>query len=122
MTKSGFKHAIQRGLGSCMLVLESARDIEQYRDIILWGCLQELALDPQCEGSRARYLYELAAHYDDEAYFVEPVVAALKKMRSTGWRQLWLFIHYCEILLFFAEAGNAAARTALYEKIRCPLS
>lgn len=116
MTKSGFKHAIQRGLGSCKLVLESASDIEQYRDIILWGCLRELAFDPQCEGTRAHYLYELAAHYDDEAYFVEPVVTALKKMRSTGGRQLWLFIHYCEILLCFAEAENAAARTALYEK------
>ena len=51
MTKSGFKYAMQRGLGSCMLVLESASDIEQYRDIILWGCLRELALDPQCEGT-----------------------------------------------------------------------
>lgn len=116
MTKSEFKYAMQRGLGSCMLALESARDIEQYRDLILWGCLRELAFDPQCEGSRARYLYELAAHFGDEAYFVEPVVAALKKMRSTGGRQLWLFIHYCEILLCFAEAGNAAARAALYEK------
>ncbi|MFN6433014.1 hypothetical protein [Eubacterium callanderi] len=116
MKKSEFKYAMQRGLGSCMLALESARDIEQYRDLVLWGCLRELAFDPQCEGSRARYLYELAAHFGDETYFVEPVVAALKKMRSTSGRQLWLFIHYCEILLCFAEAGNAAARAALYEK------
>ncbi|MFR3144983.1 hypothetical protein DW091_19245 [Eubacterium sp. AM05-23] len=116
MTKSGFKCAMQRGLGSCMLTLESAGDIEQYRDIILWGCLRKLALDPQCEGTRARYIYELASYYDDEAYFVEPIAGALKKMHSTGGWQFWLFIHHCEILLCFAQGGNAAARTALYEK------
>lgn len=116
MTKSGFKYAMQRGLGSCMLVLESVGDIEQYRDIILWGCLRNLSYDTQCEGTRACYLHELAAHYDNETYFVEPIAAALKKMRSTdGWGK-WQFSHYCEILLCFAQAGNAEARAALYEK------
>ncbi|WP_195268857.1 hypothetical protein [Eubacterium sp. 1001713B170207_170306_E7] len=116
MTKSDFKYAMQRGLGSCALAIQSASDMEQYRDIILWGCLRNLSFDTQCEGTRARYLYELAAHYDNEAYFVEPVVAAFKKIRSTnGWGK-WRFTHYCEILLCFAQAGNAEARAALYEK------
>lgn len=113
MTRSNFKFALQRGLGKCVLALKSTDDIERYQDIVLWGCLKNLSFDAQCEGTRAYYLYTLASFYNDDAYFVNPIVMAFRKMHSSDG---WLFSQYCEILLYFAQNGNTSARNILYEK------
>lgn len=52
MTRAAFKKAMLRGLGKCAIELEENENIEQYRDIVLWGCLHNLSYDTQCEGTR----------------------------------------------------------------------
>ncbi len=113
MKKSAFKRAMQRGLGRCQIELDRTGDRERYRDVILWGCLRNLSFDTQCEGTRAGYLYEMAARFHDNGYFAEPVAGALARTPpGDGWR----FLHLCELLRRFAADGSAIARNALYAK------
>lgn len=37
-----------RGLGRCVLELESTEDTEWYREVVLWGCTHDLSYDTQC--------------------------------------------------------------------------
>ena len=71
MNKKDFKICMQQGRGGCVLALKSEKNIEKYKDIILWGCLHNLAYDPQCEhGTRAEYIYNLSKYFNDEDYFI----------------------------------------------------
>lgn len=115
MTKSKFKEAMQRGLGRCLIELRRGDNPEKYRYVILWGCLHNLSFDTQCEGTRARYIYELATAFEDEEYFVTPTIETFLKLKNTfGWD----FAHFCDLLCCFAENNNLAARDALYKKYR----
>lgn len=113
MNKKDFKRYMQQGLGRCIVTLRESENIEKYKDIVLWGCLHNIAYDPQCEGTRSAYVYELAWYFHDDEYFVIPIVDALLKMPN---RNGWLFSHLCELLSMFAEDGNERAKNALYEK------
>ena len=48
VTKKGFREAMMRGLGRCVLELESTEDTEWYREVVLWGCTHDLSYDTQC--------------------------------------------------------------------------
>lgn len=113
MTKKGFREAMIRGLGRCVLELDSTEDVEQYREIVLWGCTHDLSYDTQCEGTRAWYMRELVRRFQEENSFVEAVIRKLLQHRSNGG---WEFSHYCELLGLFAREGNGQAITALWEK------
>lgn len=110
---------MQQGLGRCILTLRNSEDIEQYKDIVLWGCLHNLSYDTQCEGTRASYIYELTTFFEDENYFVLPTVEAFEKIPR---RSDWLFSHFCELLRRFAENGNTYAKGALLKKYELLLS
>lgn len=112
-SKAAFKRALQCGLGRCALALQQPDVREAYREIVLWGCLHSTAYDPQCEGTRADYLYTLVRMYDDDAYFLTPLLA-----RFTQYKQAdsWTFLQFCELLTCFAKDGHTAARDALNAK------
>lgn len=110
---------MKQGLGRCVLALRNEKDITKYKNIVLWGCLHDLSFDAQCEGTRAAYVYELASYFHDDAYFVYPTVDAFFKVPRQNDR---IFTHLCELLMLFAESGNADAETALHEKYTSLLS
>lgn len=104
---------MRQGLGRCVLTLRKSDNIEQYREIVLWGCLHNLSYDTQCEGTRAAYIYHLASCFHDDAYFIAPTIDAFQKLP----RHLdWTFCHFFELLRLFAEKGSVDAKNALYEK------
>lgn len=113
MNKREFKRYMQQGLGRCVLELKNAKNIEKYKEIVLWGCLHNLSYDTQCEGTRASYVYELTTYFDDEQYFVFPLINAFERLPR---RLDWTFSHFCELLRRFAENGNVDAKNALYRK------
>lgn len=119
MNKKEFKRCMQKGLGRCVLTLKQAKNIEPYRDIVLWGCLHNLSYDTQCEGTRAAYIYRLASMFHDDEYFVSPTVKAFETLPR---RSDWTFLHFCELLGMFAQNGNREAREALYQKYDTVLS
>ncbi len=116
MTVKEFDKYIRMGLGRCFTELSTSDRKEKYRAAVLRACLHNYSYDAQSEGSRAEYIYSLAAQYGDDGYFVAPVVSAfMRKSCRDGW-DFWDFVHYCRLLFEFAKRGSVAAKTALCEK------
>jgi len=113
LNKKDFRRYMQQGLGRCVTELQKAPDISKYKEIVLWGCLHDLSYDPQCEGTRAYYVYELTTYFKDEPYFVIPVIDAFAHLPC---RSTWEFSHFSNLLCCFARNGNADAQNALKEK------
>lgn len=119
MNKKDFKKYMQQGLGRCVITLQSSNDIEKYKEIVLWGCLHNLSYDTQCEGTRADYIYELTTYFNDDGYFLIPIIEAFENLPR---RADWLFSHFCELLFRFAESGKESAKAALQKKYNQLLS
>ena len=68
--------------GALIQTLDTEEDIEKYWDIILWGCTHEIFYDAQCEGTKSRYLYEMAKHYQDVSSFVDAVIDCASKQMT----------------------------------------
>lgn len=113
MTKSDFKKFMKCGLGRCYLELSFCEDKEKYREIVLWGCLNNLSYDTQSEGTRAEYLYELASLYRDDGYFVEKIIEKFEKLPA---KNDGTFAQLCDLLCCFAGGGNERALAALRNK------
>lgn len=113
MTKKEFMRAMKCGLGRCGLFLEKGVDIERFKPIVLYGCLNELAFDEQCEGTRGQYIFELTRYFNDNDYFAG---AAAEKFLSLSVCSPIHFNHICDLLFCFADIGNQTARTAINKK------
>lgn len=113
MTKKAFREAMKRGLGRCIMELEHTENVEPYREIVLWGCIHDLAYDAQCEGSRAGYLYELIKRFPDKEPFLDAVIEKFSGNCSDGG---WKFFQYCELLGCFSRDGEEKASAALWKK------
>ena len=95
MNKKAFKTYMQQGRGACALVLQGEKNIEKYKDIVLWGCLHNLSYDTQCEGVRAESVYHLTTFFCDEAYFVTPIIKAFTSLAN---EKDDLFQHFYKLL------------------------
>ena len=113
MNKKDFKTYMLQGRGACALVLQGEKNIEKYKDIVLWGCLHNLSYDTQCEGVRAEYVYNLTTYFGDDEYFVAPIIRAFTSLSNN---KDDLFQHLCTQLSLFAKSGNADAKLALLQK------
>ena len=112
MTKKQFKHSLFRGLGSAIIVLEQCLDKNQYRDIVLYACLNNTTYDMQCEGDRGLYLFHAIELLGDMDIFERYIIERFKKVRHDH----WLFNQLTSLLFLFAEKGSEKAQKALYEK------
>lgn len=111
------KQAMLRGQGRALEAVR--REPEEYRPLVLWACGNEIAFDPQTEGSRAWYIYQMIRAYDERRPFLEALVESLRKTRPNGgWKTLYL----AELLKCFAEDGEEAAGKALWEKYEALLA
>ena len=104
---------MQCGLGRCIIELNTCEDKEKYREIVLWGCLNNLSYDTQVEGTRAEYVYELIVAYHDDEYFLMPLIDKFLKSPIKDYRS---FAHFCDLLCCFAWAGHESAAAALHNK------
>lgn len=111
MTPEQFKEALLKGQGRCVNAVQA--DPMKYRSVILWACSHEVAFDPQCEGTRAWFVYQLIDRYEDKAPFLEAVIGSLERASSTGG---WKILYLAELLSHFAGDGMEAAEQALWRK------
>lgn len=112
LTKSQFKEAFKRGLGSSYIELRDSHSREKYKDIVLWACLRNTCFDMQTEGGRGIFLYHAICLYEDKSFFEEAIIRKfMQKNQNT-----WLFDQLCELLYLFAVDGSIRARESLYEK------
>lgn len=113
MTLNEFRKNMRCGLGRCYTALESG-DMPKFKPIVLHGCINNIAFDTQCEGSRGNYMHSLAARFGDNDYFVIPAAEKFLNMPPNGdWHK---FCHLCDFLKCFAEDGGSAAEQALKNK------
>ena len=100
---------MKQGLGRCYLALKESDNLNQFKDVVLWGCLHDISFDPQCEGTRADYIYNLTSLFDDEDYFLTPILQAFENRTS---HLNLTFAHLAELLRNFAQNGNKTAKNA----------
>ncbi len=115
MTKKDFKRYMCQGLGRCYTHLRDSKNIDKYKDIVLWGCLHNLSCDTQCEGTRAEYVYELTKFFSDDRYFILPTVKKMENLPNNRHVYDEIF-HFSQLLRRFAEAGSGEALSALRKK------
>ena len=112
MEMDSFRQAINIGLGRAILHLRNP-SWKPYAQLIEHVCLHNTAYDAQCEGSRARYVYEIITLTDDPQHFSALVSAGLLEARE-HWDTVQLF----DLAALFAKAGDPRARETMFEKFR----
>lgn len=115
--KQLFEHYMLAGHGRAFKLLDSCG--EEFRELVLYGCLNDISYDMQCEGSRSLFVYNLALHYKDYKYFLIP---AIEKFLSDEVNMDWHIIcHLCDFINHFADdAGVESAKEAIdvkYEEL-----
>jgi hypothetical protein len=105
-----FQRILEIGLGRAITFLEE-HDAAPYRDAILRACVHNMAYDPQVEGSRAQYMFEIVQRTGEEAFYRDGILAALMPA-SDEWDAHQLF----DLARMFAQAGDERARQAMYDK------
>ena len=115
MTENDFRQYMMCGHGRCFSATED--ELQQFKDIVLYGCLNDITYDLQCEGSRGFFMYNLALQYDDYEFFLKP---AIEKFLSSETNDDWHLINHLGdfIELFYSEDGDISAGNAIVEKYK----
>lgn len=111
MTKKHFKENLLRGRGCCVQAVQ--KDPKAYEALLLWACGRPLAFDPQCEGSRAWYLYQMICCFADKTPFLEAATNSFIRVKSNC---NWELLYFAELLLLFAQDENQEAWQVLWCK------
>lgn len=106
-------HYMLCGHGRCFSLMEENK--KEFKEILKYGCLNNLAFDLQCEGSRGLFLYNLAVLYDDYEFFLKP---AIEKFLSTDINEDYeLFNQLCDFIeLFSSDYEDQTAGAVLETK------
>lgn len=111
MTRKQFREALRRGQGRCIQAVR--KDPDRYVREVLWSCGRMLSFDPQCEGTRAEYVYRLACCYPDRTPFLERALNAWEH-KPPG--DLWLTRFILGFLSLFSADGDERATRALWSR------
>lgn len=115
MNKKEWKQTLLRGQGRCIQAVR--KEPARYERLVMWACSHEIAFDPQCEGSRAWFVYQLICCYPEPSLFLETVIQSIHHTPSNG---SWKMLYLAELLYLFSLDGYEKAKTALwdtYEKL-----
>jgi hypothetical protein len=112
MDTNEFQRALALGLGRAVLHLRD-HGAYSYREVILDACLHNKAHDPQVEGSRARYMWEIMSESGEMAFYADAVIRSLWEEEDD-----WDTPQRFEIARLLAQSGNSAAREAMHLAFR----
>ena len=113
--RKDFTHYMYAGHGFAFTLLKGNE--EKLRDIVLYGCLNDISFDLQCEGTRGFYMHKITEMYDDPDYFFD---AACEKFRADDDDincDGRTFSHLCDFIISFSvENVNDPARGVIEYK------
>lgn len=112
MTEAEFRDAVWFGLGRAM-VYARIGGAQSFKDVILDACLQCHAIDPQTEGTRPLYMYELVSHLPDQEVYFNEVVRSLGNCQDD-----WHAVHRFRFASYLTMDGSEDARRAMYKSFR----
>jgi hypothetical protein len=114
LTYEQFREALAKGLGRAI------QHIQQFGPAGLEAAILEASLtcnvfDPQCEGTRGEWLYEIMAISDDTERYRAPILDALRSVTPATATE-YTAQQLTGMAWNYAEAGCDEARQALYER------
>ena len=107
LTLEAFELAIRKGQGRALYhALNSG--IEETSDILLQACIKNQVYDPQCETSRANWLFQMFHQTSYLSSFSALIIEALTKAED-----FWDIQQLCELVAILANQGSEPAKQAL---------
>jgi hypothetical protein len=103
--------SLKRGTGRALLIIRDNQDTD-FSEIIFNACVNALGYDLQCEGNRAKYLYEIVQSSRQNLLLEQKLTEAILSEKIEGWDLTQLF----GLVKIFAEKGNKTARENLYKR------
>jgi hypothetical protein len=107
LDRQNFASALQKGLGRAFLHVKQY-GLDNVSDLVLQACLHDQAWDPQCEGSRAKWLFSMFHNSKHFQEFYSAILGALETERDT-WNLQQLF----ELAREMALIGNKRAQETI---------
>lgn len=110
--KKRFFSSIKRGTGEAYILQRQNPEVDFSRQIVL-GSLKNYADDPQCEFSKADYLFRLIRKSKQKDRIIRLILARLRFQKSDfyGLNQM------CDLAVRFHEAGYAEASEAINKRV-----
>lgn len=109
MTLPEFREALWNGLGRPILYAHH-HDVAPFQEAILDACLHCYAVDPQCEGTRAPFMYELVTLTPDRDFYSDEVLKALP-----GCGDDYDAVQRFRFASYMAMDGDDRAKRAMYD-------
>src|ERR1051325_7094840 len=103
--KERFLRALTRGTGEAYQILIANPSIDFSRQIIK-GATTNLAYDPQCEGSRAEYIYQLMGLSQKRDKIIDAVLAKLQTEKD----DYWGLSQMADLAVLFFKEGKPEAQ------------
>lgn len=110
--KKQFKSSIIRGTGEAYLLMKQHREVDFSREIKS-AALTTYAYDPQCEGDRSNYLYQLICQSSQKEKIKQAILDKLAIEKSDTWVLEQLF----QLAALFAKSGDETAKKAVYKRL-----
>ncbi len=110
--KKQFKSSIMRGTGEAYLLVKRYWKVDFSREIKS-AALTAYAYDPQCEGDRSNYLFELICKSSQKEKIKEAILSKLAIEESDTWVLEQLF----QLAAVFAKNGDETAKKAIYKRV-----
>lgn len=106
-----FASSLQLGTGKAYLILKNNPTVD-FSSLIIKGAMTNFAYDPQCEGSRASYIYRLILKSKQKEKIINTILRKLqtKKNDDYGLEQM------CDLAVLLFNAGYKEAKNALYNR------
>lgn len=112
MIKNKFINSIKRGTGEAILILKDNPNLE-VNDFLIKASIKNMAYDPQCEGSRENYIFELI-QLSPQKDKIE--MELLEKLIDAKDDDYWGTTQLFDLVKLFAQNGNNNARKSIYKR------
>lgn len=111
VTPDTFAAALRAGRGRAYVHIQKY-GLSGVAATVLAACLHNQAYDPQCEASRAAWLFGMFQGAKESAQFSSAIVAALEHETNT-----WDLQQLCELTALLSKTGNEQAHGALRQRV-----
>lgn len=117
MTELSFENSLRKGLGRCVTALNTQEGLIRYKDIVLDCCLKSISGYTEVEKSRGAFLYTVVKKFEDDNYFLKPVIDAYRSLEVNAGISDGKMQQITDFLWCFSHENNNDAYTALEDKL-----
>jgi hypothetical protein len=109
--KRQFLHSLKRGTGEAYLIAKRNPKID-FSNQIIKGVLNIYAYDPQCEGDRAKYIFDIISISKQK----DKIRKAVLKGLATEQNDTWNLTHLFALAKLYAQQNDTEVKEAIYER------